>query len=217
MWPPPIPYFPPLCFFFFICVFAGKESCFERIMQRFGRKVVYVVVGDGVEEEQAAKKVMDPWTSPRDPALVLAVWARLDKSLPLFCCRIFVLAFSASTCCALISVPRDGGSKLQLLDFLEMSGLVFNILHLLLKIASRLSYCYITRASDILNHRCLHISPICSPAVGSILHAGSWDCTRNTLALWENMHRSEEIFFLHVSTRGHSSTITLSRRNNPFF
>lgn len=26
-------------------------------MQRFGRKVVYVVIGDGVEEEQAAKKV----------------------------------------------------------------------------------------------------------------------------------------------------------------
>uniref|UniRef100_A0A4W3H0M2 Eyes absent homolog n=1 Tax=Callorhinchus milii TaxID=7868 RepID=A0A4W3H0M2_CALMI len=35
----------------------GKESCFERIIQRFGRKVVYVVVGDGVEEEQASKKV----------------------------------------------------------------------------------------------------------------------------------------------------------------
>lgn len=36
-------------------------------MQRFGRKVVYVVIGDGVEEEQAAKKVMD--TQPhRDPA-----------------------------------------------------------------------------------------------------------------------------------------------------
>uniref|UniRef100_A0AAQ4NYE2 Eyes absent homolog n=1 Tax=Gasterosteus aculeatus aculeatus TaxID=481459 RepID=A0AAQ4NYE2_GASAC len=45
----------------------GKESCFERIMQRFGRKVVYVVIGDGVEEEQAAKKVTD--TQPhRDPA-----------------------------------------------------------------------------------------------------------------------------------------------------
>uniref|UniRef100_A0A672L125 Eyes absent homolog n=1 Tax=Sinocyclocheilus grahami TaxID=75366 RepID=A0A672L125_SINGR len=29
----------------------GKESCFERVIQRFGRKVVYVVVGDGVEEE----------------------------------------------------------------------------------------------------------------------------------------------------------------------
>lgn len=36
-------------------------------MQRFGRKVVYVVVGDGVEEEQAAKKVMDP-RPHRDPA-----------------------------------------------------------------------------------------------------------------------------------------------------
>uniref|UniRef100_A0A8D3C469 Eyes absent homolog n=1 Tax=Scophthalmus maximus TaxID=52904 RepID=A0A8D3C469_SCOMX len=55
---------PPPCLFVF---FAGKESCFERIMQRFGRKVVYVVIGDGVEEEQAAKKVMDPQPH-RDPA-----------------------------------------------------------------------------------------------------------------------------------------------------
>ncbi|XP_032875208.1 eyes absent homolog 1 isoform X3 [Amblyraja radiata] len=39
----------------------GKESSFERIIQRFGRKVVYVVVGDGVEEEQASKKAM--WSS----------------------------------------------------------------------------------------------------------------------------------------------------------
>lgn len=39
---------------------AGKESCFERIMQRFGRKAVYVVIGDGVEEEQGAKKVLRP-------------------------------------------------------------------------------------------------------------------------------------------------------------
>lgn len=44
-----------LIFFFFL---SGKESCFERIIQRFGRKVVYVVIGDGVEEEQGAKKVM---------------------------------------------------------------------------------------------------------------------------------------------------------------
>uniref|UniRef100_A0A4W3JZF0 Eyes absent homolog n=1 Tax=Callorhinchus milii TaxID=7868 RepID=A0A4W3JZF0_CALMI len=35
---------------------TGKDSCFERIVQRFGRKAVYIVVGDGVEEEQAAKK-----------------------------------------------------------------------------------------------------------------------------------------------------------------
>ena len=37
-------------------------------MQRFGRKVVYVVIGDGVEEEQAAKKVMDPQPH-REPPL----------------------------------------------------------------------------------------------------------------------------------------------------
>lgn len=55
---------PPLVYLFF----AGKESCFERIMQRFGRKVVYVVIGDGVEEEQAAKKVMDPSDLYHDPA-----------------------------------------------------------------------------------------------------------------------------------------------------
>lgn len=34
----------------------GKKNCFERIIQRFGRKVVYVVIEDGVEE-QGAKKV----------------------------------------------------------------------------------------------------------------------------------------------------------------
>jgi hypothetical protein len=38
----------------------GKESCFERVSQRFGRRAVYVVVGDGVEEETVAKKVNTP-------------------------------------------------------------------------------------------------------------------------------------------------------------
>ncbi|XP_055401154.1 eyes absent homolog 2 isoform X3 [Bubalus kerabau] len=42
---------------------TGKESCFERIMQRFGRKAVYIVIGDGVEEEQGAKKVLPPRSS----------------------------------------------------------------------------------------------------------------------------------------------------------
>lgn len=48
----------PSCYTSVICSCPlGKESCFERIIQRFGRKVVYVVIGDGVEEEQGAKKV----------------------------------------------------------------------------------------------------------------------------------------------------------------
>lgn len=36
---------------------AGKESCFERIVSRFGKKVTYVVIGDGRDEEVAAKQV----------------------------------------------------------------------------------------------------------------------------------------------------------------
>nr|XP_023659686.1 eyes absent homolog 3-like [Paramormyrops kingsleyae] len=34
----------------------GKESCFERIVSRFGKKVTYVVIGDGRDEELAAKQ-----------------------------------------------------------------------------------------------------------------------------------------------------------------
>ncbi|XP_012887662.1 PREDICTED: eyes absent homolog 3 [Dipodomys ordii] len=35
---------------------GGKESCFERIVSRFGKKVTYVVIGDGRDEEIAAKQ-----------------------------------------------------------------------------------------------------------------------------------------------------------------
>uniref|UniRef100_A0A8K9UD27 Eyes absent homolog n=1 Tax=Oncorhynchus mykiss TaxID=8022 RepID=A0A8K9UD27_ONCMY len=42
--------------FEFSAIFLFDESCFERVIQRFGRKVVYVVVGDGVEEEQVNDK-----------------------------------------------------------------------------------------------------------------------------------------------------------------
>ncbi len=35
----------------------GRESCFERIHTRFGRKPTYVVIGDGPDEEIAAKQV----------------------------------------------------------------------------------------------------------------------------------------------------------------
>jgi len=39
-------------------VFAGKELCFERIVNRFGRKCTYVIIGDGKDEEEAALKVI---------------------------------------------------------------------------------------------------------------------------------------------------------------
>uniref|UniRef100_A0A8C4EG58 Eyes absent homolog n=1 Tax=Dicentrarchus labrax TaxID=13489 RepID=A0A8C4EG58_DICLA len=34
----------------------GKESCFERIVSRFGTNITYVVVGDGKDEEHAASQ-----------------------------------------------------------------------------------------------------------------------------------------------------------------
>lgn len=34
----------------------GKDSCFERIVARFGRKSTYVVIGDNQDEEKAAMK-----------------------------------------------------------------------------------------------------------------------------------------------------------------
>jgi len=39
----------------------GKEACFERIMTKFGRKSTYVVVGDGKDEEVAAKTMNFPF------------------------------------------------------------------------------------------------------------------------------------------------------------
>ncbi|XP_021379787.1 eyes absent homolog 2-like isoform X2 [Mizuhopecten yessoensis] len=39
----------------------GKDSCIDRIVARFGRKCTYVVVGDGRDEEQAAKQMNFPF------------------------------------------------------------------------------------------------------------------------------------------------------------
>nr|ALG35693.1 Eya [Lytechinus variegatus] len=40
---------------------VGKESCFERIVARFGRKVTYVAIGDAKDEETAAKQLDFPF------------------------------------------------------------------------------------------------------------------------------------------------------------
>ncbi|XP_035715783.1 eyes absent homolog 2 isoform X2 [Folsomia candida] len=39
----------------------GKDSCFERIVSRFGRKCTYIVLGDGKDEEKAAKQMTFPF------------------------------------------------------------------------------------------------------------------------------------------------------------
>ncbi|XP_051946845.1 eyes absent homolog 4-like isoform X12 [Xyrauchen texanus] len=56
----------------------GKESCFERVMQRYGRKVVYVVIGDGVEEEQAAAKHNMPFWRISSHSDLLALHQALE-------------------------------------------------------------------------------------------------------------------------------------------
>ncbi|CAG0879881.1 unnamed protein product [Darwinula stevensoni] len=48
---------------------VGKETCFERLVNRFGRKCTYVVLGDGSDEETAAQHMNFPFwriDSPRD-------------------------------------------------------------------------------------------------------------------------------------------------------
>uniref|UniRef100_A0AAY4AS72 Eyes absent homolog n=1 Tax=Denticeps clupeoides TaxID=299321 RepID=A0AAY4AS72_9TELE len=67
----------PLICVFFLC-YAGKESCFERVIQRFGRKVVYVVVGDGVEEEQSSKKHNMPFWRISSHSDLMALHHALD-------------------------------------------------------------------------------------------------------------------------------------------
>ncbi|XP_053198155.1 eyes absent homolog 1 isoform X6 [Scomber japonicus] len=56
----------------------GKESCFERVIQRFGRKVVYIVVGDGVEEEQGSKKHNMPFWRISSHSDLMALHHALD-------------------------------------------------------------------------------------------------------------------------------------------
>ncbi|XP_032233587.1 eyes absent homolog 1 isoform X2 [Nematostella vectensis] len=39
----------------------GKEACFERILNRFGKKCTYIVVGDGRDEETASRQMNFPF------------------------------------------------------------------------------------------------------------------------------------------------------------
>ncbi|XP_064607276.1 eyes absent homolog 4-like isoform X5 [Liolophura sinensis] len=56
----------------------GKESCFERIVSRFGRKCTYVVVGDGRDEEAAAKQMNWPFWRVSNHSDLAALHHALD-------------------------------------------------------------------------------------------------------------------------------------------
>nr|CAD7454872.1 unnamed protein product [Timema tahoe] len=56
----------------------GKESCFERIVSRFGRKCTYVVVGDGQDEEAAAKQLNFPFWRISSHSDTAALYNALD-------------------------------------------------------------------------------------------------------------------------------------------
>jgi eyes absent homolog 1 len=56
----------------------GKESCFERIVTRFGRKSTYVVIGDAQDEEKAAKTLNFPFWRINSHKDIKSLYTALD-------------------------------------------------------------------------------------------------------------------------------------------
>ncbi|XP_057219455.1 eyes absent homolog 4 isoform X10 [Triplophysa rosa] len=56
----------------------GKESCFERIVSRFGTNVTYVVIGDGRDEEHAASQHNMPFWRISSHSDLLALHQALE-------------------------------------------------------------------------------------------------------------------------------------------
>ncbi|KAM9297048.1 protein phosphatase EYA4 isoform 8-T8 [Morus bassanus] len=56
----------------------GKESCFERIVSRFGTNITYVVIGDGQDEEHAANQHNMPFWRISSHSDLLALHQALE-------------------------------------------------------------------------------------------------------------------------------------------
>ncbi|XP_050015446.1 eyes absent homolog 4 isoform X8 [Alexandromys fortis] len=56
----------------------GKDSCFERIVSRFGTNITYVVIGDGRDEEHAAKQHNMPFWRISSHSDLLALHQALE-------------------------------------------------------------------------------------------------------------------------------------------
>ncbi|XP_037856799.2 protein phosphatase EYA4 isoform X7 [Chlorocebus sabaeus] len=59
-------------------VYQGKESCFERIVSRFGTNITYVVIGDGRDEEHAANQHNMPFWRISSHSDLLALHQALE-------------------------------------------------------------------------------------------------------------------------------------------
>ncbi|CRK87447.1 CLUMA_CG001248, isoform A [Clunio marinus] len=59
----------------------GKESCFERIVTRFGRKSTYVVVGDAQDEKKAANNLGMPFWEISSHKDIKALYTALEMGL----------------------------------------------------------------------------------------------------------------------------------------
>nr|XP_049701477.1 eyes absent homolog 2 isoform X1 [Helicoverpa armigera] len=57
---------------------TGKETCFEKIKQRFGERCTYVVIGDGQDEEAAAKAKNYPFWRISSHSDIAALYNALD-------------------------------------------------------------------------------------------------------------------------------------------
>ncbi|KPJ18458.1 Developmental protein eyes absent [Papilio machaon] len=57
---------------------TGKENCFDKIKQRFGERCTYVVIGDGKDEEAAAKNKNYPFWRISGHSDIAALYNALD-------------------------------------------------------------------------------------------------------------------------------------------
>lgn len=101
--------------------FLGQETCYERIVTRFGRKSTYVVIGDGAEEESAAKAMNFPFWRISAHSDIRALYTALDMGFlwKAYCvlkrCAAETLAF-----CARFSYSFEYKGEIEEEEFLNL-------------------------------------------------------------------------------------------------
>lgn len=136
MWPLPPPLLPSFLPPLFICFCRKRELLWThnaKVWQEGSICCSWGWCGRGA----GGQKGNGPTEPRHDPALVLPVWARLDKRLPFFAVEVLCWSTSVSTCCRFnfYFYRRGGGEGCLNSGFLDRNlwSRVF-ISHLLLKI-----------------------------------------------------------------------------------